>query len=91
MRQIVREELERLRPAAEERPLGVREAAARLGLQPGTVYKRAGAGKLPYVKDGGKLLFLPADLDAYEAARCQRTPDLDPARIASMAHAARRR
>jgi excisionase family DNA binding protein len=47
----------------------VQEAARRLGLAVSTVYQRAAALRLPSVKDGARLLFRPADLDAYVAKR----------------------
>ena len=54
--------------------LGVADAARRLGLKPGTVYKLAARVELPSVKAGTRVLFRPADLDAYTAAR-RRSPE----------------
>jgi excisionase family DNA binding protein len=70
-----KEALEELRSAptaanaaeAKESLVDVQEAARRLGLAVSTVYQRAAALKLPSVKDGSRLLFRPADLDAYIA------------------------
>lgn len=47
------------------RLVGVEEAARHLGLSTSTVYKRAERCELPSVKEGGRLLFRMADLDAY--------------------------
>jgi excisionase family DNA binding protein len=49
--------------------LSVREAAARLGVSPHTLrgwakYQR----RVPYLRLGRRLVFRPADLDAFEAA-----------------------
>ncbi len=80
VREVLREELPRLLAGLQvaapdgERLLDVDEAAQRLGLSPSTVYKRAQACKLPSVKDGTRVLFRPADLDAYAAAR-RRSPE----------------
>jgi excisionase family DNA binding protein len=56
------------------RLLGVEEAARHLGLSTSTVYKRAERCELPSVKDGGRVLFRIADLDAYADAR-RRSPE----------------
>lgn len=81
VREVVREELQRCgalrRPvpaAPAEALLGVPEVAQRLGLAKSTVYKRAQACELPSVKVGTRVLFRPADLDAYAEAR-RRSPE----------------
>lgn len=83
--QVVRAELPALLRATAGIPksdlLCVDEAAHRLGVSPHTIYKRANSGKLASVKDGGRLLFRPEDLDAHIAS-CRRsaktaaTPDI---------------
>lgn len=74
--QVVRAELPALLRASEVTAksdlLSVDEAAQRLGVSPHTVYKRANSGKLASVKDGGRLLFRPEDLDAH-VAFCRRS------------------
>jgi excisionase family DNA binding protein len=66
--------------------LDVDAAAKRLGLKPATVYKRAAKCELPSVKLGARVLFRPADLDAYTGAR-RRSPE----RVKAIAdHAARK-
>ncbi len=59
--------------AVAEALVDVEEAARRLGLAVSTVYQRAASLKLPSVKDGNRLLFRPADLDAYVARRRRST------------------
>ena len=52
---------------ADERNLGLLEAAARLGISPYTL--RAWAkygGRISYIKAGRRLLFRPADLEEFE-------------------------
>ena len=50
--------------------LSVAQAAERIGLTPTTVYSLARAGRIPYYKPAGRLLFDGADLDAWiEKAR----------------------
>ena len=78
VRKVLREELARLisglpSPAG-ERLLDVDETARRLGLSSSTIYKRANACELPSVKLGGRVLFKPADLDAYAEER-RRSPE----------------
>jgi excisionase family DNA binding protein len=80
VREVLRDELPRLlaelrQPAANETDLlDVNAAAQRLGLSTSTIYKRCASGALPCVKDGSRVLFRPADLDAYAEAR-QRSPE----------------
>ena len=85
LREVLREELSRMfgqeqlplsgRPAADDgRLLNVDEAAQRLGLAAGTVYRKAAKCELPSVKLGERVLFRPADLDAYAEAR-RRSPE----------------
>src|SRR5438105_15034249 len=54
--------------------LDVAAAARRLGLAVGTVYRKAAKCELPSVKLGERVLFRPADLDAYAEAR-RRSPE----------------
>ncbi len=54
-----------------ERLLDAKEAAALLNIAPGTLLHRAQKGEIPRVKDGGRVLFRPADLRAYVEARTQ--------------------
>jgi len=79
IQQVLREELPRMlaelrQPAPVDGLLGVEAAAKRLGLSTSTVYKRGQRGHLPCIKDGSRVLFRPADLDAYAEAR-RRSPD----------------
>ena len=84
LREVLREELSRIfgqeqfplsgRPAAEVDLLDVGAAARRLGLAVGTVYRKAAKCELPSVKLGERVLFRPADLDAYAEAR-RRSPE----------------
>src|ERR1700682_1349149 len=82
VRRVLREELPRVLaelregvqlPIADDL-LGVAAAARRLGLRPGTVYKLGARCDPPSHKSGGRVLFSPADLDAYVAAR-RRSPE----------------
>jgi excisionase family DNA binding protein len=79
IREVLREELPRLLAevlgqADRERLLDVDEAAQRLGLSSSTIYKWANSCELPSVKVGVRVLFRPADLDAYAEAR-RRSPE----------------
>ncbi len=79
LRDVLREELPRLlaelRPArADGDLLDVDTAARRLGLGVSTVRKLAAKCDLPSVPIGRRLLFRPADLDAYAEAR-RRSPE----------------
>jgi len=77
IREVLREELPRLLALGVDADglVDVAEAARRLGLKPGTVYKKAERLELPSVKiGGGRVLFRPADLDAYVEAR-RRSPE----------------
>ena len=79
VREVLREELPRLLAGhaqpADVRLLVVHQAAQRLGLAKSTVYKRAESCELPSVKVGTRVLFRPADLDAFAGAR-RRSPEL---------------
>ena len=78
LREVLRDELPRilaeLLPVPPEGLLDVDGAARRLGLAVATVYKRAQRCELPSVKLGERVLFRPADLDAYAEAR-RRSPE----------------
>jgi len=87
VREVLREELGHLlgqvRPGAEADLLDVDAAARRLGLAVGTVYRKAAKCELPSVKIGERVLFRPADLDAYAQER-RRSPE----RVKALATAA---
>ncbi len=51
------------------RLMGVRDVAAHLGIQAATVYRWAAQGKLPCVRAGDRLLFDPAAVERWIAAR----------------------
>jgi len=78
VREVLREELAHLlgqaRPGADADLVDVEEAARRLGLAVGTVYRKAQKCELPSHKLGERVLFSPADLDAYTQAR-RRSPE----------------
>jgi excisionase family DNA binding protein len=77
VRQEVRAALGDLLPSAAVAPEGlldVNAAATRLGLGRSTVRKLARRCELASVKSGRRLLFKPADLDAYAQAR-RRSPE----------------
>ena len=77
IREVLREELPRLLATAQppgERLLDVHEAAQRLGLAKSTIYKRSERCELASVKVGTRVLFRPADLDAFTGAR-RRSPE----------------
>jgi excisionase family DNA binding protein len=65
--------LAELQTPGEADHLGIPEAAKRLGLATSTIYKLAERCELPSVKLGGRVLFKPADLDAYAEDR-RRSP-----------------
>jgi excisionase family DNA binding protein len=73
VREVLRDELPRLlaemQPANASGLLGVDAAARRLGLGRSTVRKLAAKCELPSVAIGRRLLFRPADLDAYAEGR----------------------
>jgi excisionase family DNA binding protein len=49
-----------------QKPLGVQEAAAFLGLRPSYIYNLCHYGKLPHFKPGGKkIVFRQSDLENY--------------------------
>jgi excisionase family DNA binding protein len=54
--------------------LDVETAAARLGIAPGALRKKAQRSQIPSVKDGKHLRFRPADLEAYVEGRV-RSPE----------------
>jgi len=88
IREVLREELPRLLADAlgqvdGDRLLDVDAAARRLGLAVGTVYRKAAKCELPSVKIGERVLFRPADLDAYAQER-RRSPE----RVKALATAA---
>jgi excisionase family DNA binding protein len=88
VREVLRDELPKL--LAEARPqqqgaalVGVTEAARRLGLAVGTVYKMAARLEVPSHKIKGRLLFRAADIEEYTTAR-RRSPE----RVAELAEEA---
>ena len=74
VREVLREELAALRLPVGDGLLDVDAAARRLGLGCSTVRRLAGRCELASVKSGRRLLFKPADLDAYAEAR-RRSPE----------------
>ena len=78
VREVLREELQQflgqVLPPTDADLLDVDAAARRLGLAVGTVYRKAAKCDLPSVKLGERVLFRPADLDAYAEAR-RRSPE----------------
>ena len=96
VREALRDELARAladvaRPAArEDGLLRVDEAARRIGLSKSTTYKLAERCELPSVQLGTRVLFRPADLDAYAEAR-RRSPDRVREKVASAQNASKHR
>lgn len=74
LREVLAELLPAQPPGEDKRLVGVGVAAERLGLGQSTVRKLAGRCELPSVPIGRRLLFRPADLDAYAEAR-RRSPE----------------
>jgi excisionase family DNA binding protein len=82
LREVLREVLPEMLPALLAQPaandaarlLDVDQAAKRLGLGASTIRKLAGRCEMASVKSGRRLLFRPADLDAYAEAR-RRSPE----------------
>jgi excisionase family DNA binding protein len=66
-RTIVREELERLTAERGEPYMDVASVARYLSCQPQRIYELTHAKRLPFYKDGKRLLFRRAELDAYLA------------------------
>jgi excisionase family DNA binding protein len=79
VRDVLRQELPRAIAELHQAPapddlLDLKHAAKRLGLGTSTVRKLAAKCELPSMKSGRRLLFAPADLDAYAASR-RRSPE----------------
>jgi excisionase family DNA binding protein len=65
--------------------LHVKQAAALLNLHPDTLYKRARDLDVPSVKVGSRILFDPADLDAYARAHRRSGEDVGRALVVARA------